>query len=78
MKANRSAVAAPFGVVPVPHVIPSGAEQSDMKVATGRSDSGGCSRYQRGIPTGIASTAWWLAMAGTGTPELTLTPPQGE
>lgn len=61
MKANN--VLPPFRTMPVPYVIASDAEQSDIKVATGRRDGGGCSEYQRGIPTEVASARERLAMA---------------
>jgi len=60
MKANN--VLPPFRTLPVPYLIASDAEQSDIKVTTARRDGGGCSAYQRGIPAGIASARECLVM----------------
>jgi hypothetical protein len=75
MKANRSNIVPPFGVVPVPYVIPGDARQSRTRVTT---LGGACSENRRGITAEIASAPGCLAMTGKGTLAMTPSLLQGE
>jgi len=78
MKANRSNIVPPFGVVPVPYVIASDANQSRVRVTALHRDCGACSENQRGITAEIAWAPGCLAMTGKGTLAMTPSLLQGE